>query len=342
MRASCPLFSLLYGFAIATAIACQGGNFLQASEPPPKIVERHYIHKYGLSMPRTEWLERGGHGQVVTCYSNGVKVTRQYQDGLLDGYCAISHPHIEEAAKREFYRAGKLIEESFYQPSGALKEQYRWPEEGIEELSSWYETGEPKSEELWIQGKLAMGRYFDEKGHEEASVEDGEGRRIRRDPYGQLQAKDSFSDGQLVAFTSYHPNGAPKEAISLLQGKRHGLRALYLPDGQPLLEEEWLEGAQHGMTKEYRNGEVAALIPYQKGTKEGVEERYVAGELVEKRSWKQGKRHGPTQKKAGEALLTEWYFQDRLVTKEQFDGMGYYTPHQRTSHPSPAAISKDS
>lgn len=298
----------------------------QQSAPSPKPIEQKFIHKYGMTMPPQEWRARGSDGEVITTFSDGVVLRRQYKNGQLHGVSQYTFAHSDIAAKKELYEDGRLVRESYFFRSGSPNWEKITHSNGNEELLSWFEGGMPKSEELWSSGKLLYGRYYNMANELESAVDEGKGSRMRRDHLGQIEAQDLFDEGQMVRSATYHPNGSPKEVISLHNGLQEGICSYYLADGEPQREEEWAAGRQHGLTHEYRDGELVAAVNYQKGAKQGIEERFQDGKVVEAISWRNGQRHGPSLRMVGPKKLEEWHFEDRPVSKEQFEAMSYYTP----------------
>ncbi|MFQ5729463.1 MAG: toxin-antitoxin system YwqK family antitoxin [Waddliaceae bacterium] len=148
----------------------------------------------------------------------------------------------------------------------------------------------------------------------------GEGNKVERDDFGRLLFIDKFENGEKVLRTTYYPNEAPKEIIPYVDGKVCGLKKTFLPAGEPVTIEEWSENYQDGITTVFQNGEKIAEVPYVKGVKNGIEERYRDGQFVaEEIPWKNGRKHGPCYCYIGEGSHVSWFYEGNEVTKAQYD-----------------------
>lgn len=287
----------------------------------PDVMEQSYQHKYGVEVSANDWQQRGGHGQVIITLKSGVKVSKTYVAGELDGDSTYTFPHRETIQKRETYAKGRLLTEQLYYPSGAPKERSVF-KDGTEEKVIWMENGLPQVAELYQEGLLVQGEYYNALNKVESLVRDKEGTRIRRDQYGQLASTDLIKDGKMVSRTFYHPNGNPKQIITFKNDEIDGELKLFHPEGEPDMIQEWKEGKHTGMTTMFENGEKLAEIPYVDGKKNGIEKHFKNGKvLVEEIAWEDDQRHGLSTIYIGSKSSPEWYFHGKPVSKMTFDRM---------------------
>lgn len=288
----------------------------------PEVVKETYLHRYGVEVNSKDWNQRGANGKVVSTLRNGVVVSRTYADGRLNGLTVYSFPHSEVIQKTEEYNEGVLAREVYHFSSGEPKTEitYRPTHEKI--VTSWFDNGKILSNETFSEERLVKGVYYSHDHKAEASVNDGNGERIRRDVYGNLLSRDQFENGYLTTVTTYHSNGTPKEVTPYAMNVVQGIKRSYLPDGEPNTVEEWYDGAQTGITTLYQNGEKIAEIPYVSGVKNGVERRYANGkQVVEEITWVSGAIHGPYNTVVGDKIQTDWYHRGKRVSKNTFETM---------------------
>src|SRR3990167_4114346 len=93
-----------------------GGCF--SSDSNHTVVSQKYIHKYGFDVSEKEWQDREMDGQIVSMLSNGVKITRSYENGLLHGSTIQTFPHSHVIEKLFVYDQGTLLKEMLYDPAG--------------------------------------------------------------------------------------------------------------------------------------------------------------------------------------------------------------------------------
>lgn len=289
-------------------------------QPSDDIVCQTYVHRYGVPLEADDWSARGQHGQVVSTLKTGVTVANSYESGVLHGETTYTFPHRDTIQKKEQYQNGILTQESWYYQNGMPQKQVDYHPEGQRSVVNWYESGAPQAREIYHGECLARGEYFNPSNQQESLIEDRNGMRICRDGYGILQSHDEIRDGAMIVRTTYHPNGAPQSITPYVNNVEQGKRQTYLPGGEPHTIEEWNNGFQHGNTVVFENGEKYADVPYQGGTRQGVERRYRNGEtLVEEVTWVNDKKQGPSYSYYGGAPKTTWYFGDREVNKATYD-----------------------
>lgn len=311
--------SLLYMTLLTTALGFSSCS-RHASYRPEGIVDQSYIHRYGMPVPPERWSASGGHGQVVTTLDNGVIVCQNYSEGNLDGETSYTFPHSEKIERIEAYAQGTLAKELTHYSSGAKREErvFISPEET--QITAWYESGSPCRRETMSKGALIQGQYYTTDAELESQVVNGEGLKTLRDSYGHLLSVEEVKDGQVVSSTTYYPQGSPQTVTPYLNGSIEGVRKTYLPGGEPSLREEFRQNQLHGTTIVFQNGEKKAEIPYVNGMKQGMEKQYKEGErLAAEVSWINGQKHGPSHLYLGESPRTDWFFQDKPVSKTTYD-----------------------
>lgn len=285
------------------------------------VVEETYVHKYGVEVPSYDWQERGQNGQVITTLGNGVLVTKNYSNGILDRDSTYSFPHSNAIEKVETYDQNKLIKTTLNYPSGATMQEVDYASDGSRGIVSWYENGASKSvEELNPSGMLIHGEYRDQSGKLDSQVDNSEGTRTVRDNYGQLVSRDTIQNGMMTLSSAYHPNGTPSEVIPYRNGAIEGQHRTYLPAGEPNTVGTWVDGKQNGITIVYKNGEKFAEVPYVNGMKNGVERRYRDGNiLIEEICWKNDQKHGPDKVYiGGNNVQTSWFYDGQPMSEDKY------------------------
>lgn len=318
MRKSFVLFLSLSGLTLFFASCQQTDRYSSA----PEIVEETYMHRYGVPVSQEDWSASGNHGQIVSTLDNGVVVTKSYNSGILDGDATYSYPHSSSVEKAENYMNGILQKETSYYISGALKQEtiYNTPQNRT--VTTWYESGSPKSKEQFQGNLLFQGVYYGQNSQVDSQVANYSGVRTRRDDYGQLVSVDTVDKGLMTLRTTYHQNGAPKDVIPYANGVVHGKVKTYFPAGEPRTVEDWQHGLQSGQTIVYLNGEKVGDSTYLEGKKQGVEHRYRDGKtVVQEISWANGQKHGPSTTYVGNVTKTEWYWEDKQISKGNYDLM---------------------
>jgi len=294
----------------------------QNSRCQEDVVCQTYVHRYGVPLEAEDWLARGKHGQVVSLRKDGVTVTQSYDAGVLDGECSYTFPHRDIIHKKECYVQGNLVEETVHYSSGMPQQSivYHHPNQIV---TTWYENGAPQSKEEFADGKVVTGEYYNLSNQIESRIEDGHGLRTCRNDQNVVEYVDTIHDGEMVQRTTYHPNGAPATAATYLNGQIEGERRTYLPAGEPATIETWTGDCQHGWTTEYIYGEKVAEVPYVKGQKHGVEQRFRDdGQfLVQEVTWVKGKQQGPCTSYVGNTKHVDWYFANRKVNKPTYDAL---------------------
>lgn len=306
---------LIAPFALLV-VGCQEQRYYE----PEDVVQENYVHKYGVDVPQEDWNSRGQSGKVVSTLKNGVVVEKTYDNGVLEGQCTYTFPHSSQIETYETYERGNCVRQLTNYSSGAPKQQTIFGVRGTKQVTTWFDGGNPQAVEEYKKDVVVNGQYFNRQNQLESQVDNGDGIRTMRDRYGQLNASDTMQGGVTVSRTVFHPNGLPSEILPFNDGVVEGVRRTFNPDGSPATVETWSDGVQHGQTVEFHNGEKSAEVTYYNGAKHGTEVRYRDGsERISESQYVNGQKHGQSNTYVGDNAKTEWYFQDRLVSKKEFD-----------------------
>ena len=280
-----------------------------------EVAQETYIHKYGVTIPKKDWIKRGSDGQVVLQFTNGSVATKNYDNGILQGETTYTFPLSETFEKIEVYSNNNLISETLNYLSGAPQKTTNILSPTDKEVSTWYESGSPKSVEILHGNRLFSGQYFNLKNEIESQVVEGTGISTERNGYGNIVSRNEIRAGFVKLETIFYNNGDPKIVTEYSKdGKINGTRQFFFIGGVPQRSEEWINGEQHGTTIVFHNGEKQKEIPYLHGVVEGVETRFrEGGEIAEEISWRNGLRHGPSHFYTGKEIKTDLYYNDNLV-----------------------------
>jgi antitoxin component YwqK of YwqJK toxin-antitoxin module len=283
------------------------------------IVNETYIHKYGLTVPKEEWTSRGQDGRIVSTQKNGVVIQKSFSKGVLDGETTYTYPLRDIIEKVETYSAGKLVKVVFNDENGVPREMTEFLSPTSSEITVWYEDGAPQSKERFEGDRLIDGKYYTHSNQVEASIDNGKGKRVVRNKFGQIESVAEFQEGRVTLLTLLYPNGAPKEIVPYVDGMIEGDRKFFLVEGEPERIEHWEKGRQHGLTRIFKNGEKFADVIYRAGNKSGIEKRYRNGQqVVEEISWVANKLHGPSRYYVNGNEMVDWYWEGDRVTEPQF------------------------
>lgn len=285
-----------------------------------EVVKETFIHKYGVQVPKEDWSRNGKDGQVAQLMSDGVTITKSYEKGILEGVTTHTFPNSSTIQYAETYRSGELASKVINYLSGVPHEEIVYDGSQISQITRWYEDGTPAALETFQNGLMVSGEFRNPQNIVESTVEEGFGLRIVRGNDGELIAKDSFHQGQLLERVAYFANGEPSAVIPYERGQVHGMRLTFLPGGIPSTVEQWVHGQQEGTTIVYLNGEKISEVPFVKGQKNGVELRFRDGStIVEEVTWKNDIQHGPRRILLDDTAKTEWYHEGELVTRTTFE-----------------------
>ena len=313
--------TLFLGLSLAAFLfnGCQETHHHHTSEK--EIVEKQYIHKYGVEVTRRDWEERGGDGKVIFVQKNGVKAARAYHSGQLEGESSYTFPFSETIQSREIYKNGVLIKKIDHYMSGMPKKEVQYRENKEPYLVvQWYESGTPYCKEELDGKKIVYGEYYGMSHQVESKVVMGEGTRTVRDGFGAFISLDTISEGVIATKTLHHPNSVPKERVSYSDGMIAGIKTTFYPGGEPNTVEEWSNGRQEGITQVFQNGEKISEVEYKRGNKHGIEKRFRNGkETVEEITWFKNKRQGPSYRHIQGQVETDWYHQGSKVSMSVYN-----------------------
>lgn len=304
------------------ALAMIFAGCMQRIDDPNQVMDKAYIHRYGVPVEADNWQAQGSSGQVITTLKSGVIVTTSYSGGVLHGETNYTYPYSDLIEKREHYDTNQLTKETNYYRNGTPSQECTYTGPDSKKIISWYDNGAPQSNEVLENGKLVKGEYFDTTYRPDSRVEGGIGFRTRRDSFGNMVAVDTIDEGAMVTSKTFHPNGAVKDETPYVNNQIHGLVKTYYPDGVPVSIETWNRGQKTGTVRHFENGEMVSEVPYVRGVKEGVEKRYRNGKVVVAEiSWANNQKHGPATSYIGETPSTEYFFQGAPVSRASFEKM---------------------
>jgi len=285
-----------------------------------QVISKRFIHKYGYAVSKEEWQSNKYPGQVITNLRSGVTVTATYENGSLHGPCTHTHPHSQTVQHFYQYNLGSLIKEITYDSMGMpIREQVQLsPQRSC--ITQWYADGNPMSVEDYTREELIEGEYFTMLNETESKVERGIGLRIRRNQLGALLSKDHFDAGYMVKREAFYPSGTPESVAHFRMNTMQGERSSYTEKGEPLAQEEYVDGALHGKATYYLNGYKQAETFYLKGAKNGLETHFIDGEAIEEEIlWYNDRQHGPAKFYVDGVAKIDWYYDGKKVSKRRYD-----------------------
>lgn len=291
-------------------------------DPCEQVVQQSFIHKYGVEVAADDWAGRGSSGQVISTQKNGVMITYNYVDGILNGETTYTYPHSKQIEKVEVYENGELVSYYTKYQTGNVKEEVELDRytPGNRNVTTRYETGGIRSKEIYQGDLLVEGDYYTPQNRVESSVNGGNGTRSNRNDYGVLVAQDEVVNGDVQTTTYFYLTGGPKEIVPYKNRLIEGVRKFYYSDGEPSRYEEWQQGLQTGVTTLFENGEKVAEVPYVRGYKNGTEKRYRDETyVVEEISWLDDQRHGPYTSYVGGTQSSVYYYKGKTIPKSQFE-----------------------
>lgn len=306
---------------LASATSCV------SREGEDNVLGRHYMHPYGVEVPRYHWEESGQNGQVIKKLSDGITVAQSYYCGMLEGETSYTFPNSHLIEKVQVYSQDQLIKETSYYLSGKARLELSYHPSEPTMRREWYENGQLRSLEKISGDLLVYGEYYDMGGHRLSNIQEGTGQRTVRDDYGMMVMADTFNEGKVDYRTTYYPNGSPKEITPYKNGVVEGLRKTYHAGGEPNTIETWIGGRQEGVTTIFSEGQKAQEVPYMAGLKNGQGKIFKDGAIViQEPTWKDDQLHGPCMTLIDGRKVTEWYYKGKKVTKGYFDSFTQLTP----------------
>jgi antitoxin component YwqK of YwqJK toxin-antitoxin module len=279
------------------------GKFLEWHENGKLKIEGYIIE--GLAdlseMAQKSWLfdatckvfDEEGSLMAEFCYDKGLleqDSNYYYPDGTLQRRIPYAKG-LAHGTMQVFDPAGKILEEV----------RYKNGTKDGKATASW-ENGNSRYQELYREGKLINGAYFDLDGSLIAEIDNGDGVRaeFREEKlYSLVQYQKGVADGQVQFFA---PEGYLICQYTLHGGKKNGEEWEYYPsdqaDPQPKLLVNWVEDQIQGMVKTW----------------------YTNGALESQREMSGNKKHGISfaYYKSGDLMLMEEYETDQLVKGSYF------------------------
>jgi antitoxin component YwqK of YwqJK toxin-antitoxin module len=308
-----------YSFVILILLSCALAGCRNTAHQNV-IVKETYIHKYGVPVTKEDWEQQGKEGQTICLRSDGVSITTSFKNGIVHGPTTYSFPNLSTIQTVETYSEGELIAKKENFPSGVPMKEEVYEENALVNTTYWYEDGTPQAHENYLDSFLMTGEYRTPLNDIESRVQDGYGIRIWRSNEGELLAKDTIDNGQMVEKITYYANGDPATITSYENGQSHGIRLTFLQGGLPNTVEQWIHGIQEGMTVVYLNGEKIAEVPFLHGRKNGIENRYRDGSsLVEEITWLEDLQHGERKLYFDGEVKSEWYHLGEMVSRTTFE-----------------------
>lgn len=212
---------------------------------------------------------------------NGHNIAQiSYSQGSLEGFSYYFHTsgnvwkivpyHNNEVnGTMEIYKdSGELLQKVSYSKGLKNGESYRY----------WNDS-QVASYELFNNGKLEKGEYFDKEGQSITEINSGDGYRaiFGKEAVCELQTyKDGYLDGQVQV---YNPQGKLKRIYHIKNNIKNGEETEYYVDENAISEEEpkpklsfnWYEGKVHGIARTwYPNGNLESQREMANNEKNGI------------------------------------------------------------------------
>jgi antitoxin component YwqK of YwqJK toxin-antitoxin module len=289
------------------------------SQKNDEVVSQRYIHKYGYAMSQNEWESRDYPGQVITHLRNGIVVTATYENGILNGPMTQTFPHSQTVEHYTLYNQGSKVKEILYDALGLPISEKIQLSPSRYSVTRWYDSGTPMMIEDFVGNELLEGQYFTATNDIESRIEKGSGMRIVRRRDGSLLAKEDYEGGFTVKKETFHPNGVPESIATYSNGKLNGERKTFAASGEPLSVEEMIDDQLHGKATYYEKGNKCIESSYLYGQKNGIERRYVDGEILsEEISFENNQKHGPATYFIGDRPHHEYYYAGEKISKRKY------------------------
>jgi antitoxin component YwqK of YwqJK toxin-antitoxin module len=285
-----------------------------------QVVSERFVHKYGYAVSREEWEAGKYPGQVITTLRNGVTITATYENGMLHGASTHTYPHSQTIEAYYVYNQGKVVKEILYDVKGMPFSETSQLSPTRHSHTLWYNDGSPLSIEEFSGVELLEGQYFTAANEMETRVEKGNGLRIRRNREGKMLSKDDFEAGYLAKRETFYANGSPESLTFYSMGKLHGEQKNFAENAEPLSTVEWINGQLHGKCTYFKNGAKYLEVSYLNDQKNGFETHFQPdGKVSQETLWENNKKHGPTVYYFEEGNKTQWYYDGKQVSREEFD-----------------------
>lgn len=306
--------SIIFILGAITLVSC-------SKQQHSDVVAKTFYHKYGFEVAESEWQMRHKNGKVVTELESGITLTETFENGVLNGETTKTFPHSTTIQKKLVYDDGAILKEILYDKEGNPIWQKDFEFEGQIIKTSWNTAGTPLSVEEFKDDKLMEAKYFTSEHEEEASVNNGFGKKIKRNRSGLLLYQEVIEDGIMTKRITYHPNGKIHSESSYKDLQLHGPQKTYSPKDELLSLTHWNEGILDGEKIFFHKGKKSQVISYLNGKKHGLEIHYNKGEPKAEIQWKHGVRHGSAKFFKDNHTSIKWYFEDQEVTRNQYENL---------------------
>ena len=292
----------------------------QKDKDDSNVVSQQFIHKYGFDMNEKEWQSREKEGKSITVLDNGVTVTNTYNNGALHGPTTYTFPHSSIIEKIYIYDNSVRIKEIAHDKQGVPYKEEAYELNNTKTITLWDRFGVPISVEKYVNGILREGDYFKPDNQLEASVQNGNGIRVKRDRNGELLRKEIIESGDVKNRTTFHPNGKIQSQISFKNYNLNGAQVTYSQKGEIVMKAYWNEGQLHGTKTTYRNGKKVSDVPYVYGKKSGVERTWDReGDLTEEIHWEKDKKHGSHRVYSENDTEIKWFYKGKAVSIKRYE-----------------------
>lgn len=304
---------LLISLATLFLVAC-------SKDDQSTVVAQQYIHKYGFPITEKEWNSRTQDGKVVSVLEDGVTVSQNYSNGVLNGETTYSYPNSTINKESHLYTNNVLVKKTLFSQEGIPYQEFSYELDSKVVITKWNSEGAPLSIETYERELLTSGTYFNKNNEIESKVDNGFGTRTIRSNEGQLLLKDQIENGKLLTRTTYHSNGAIQSQLSYKDYKLDGDSITLSPTGNPVVKNSWKENKLNGLQVIYKNGFKSEEISYLNGKKEGLERHFDdSGKLVAEIPWKAGKKHGCVTEFLGENNnKIDWFFKGKSISSVRY------------------------
>jgi len=284
------------------------------------VLSQKYIHKYGFTVDETEWNQRDGDGTIESFLASGVRVTKNFENGMLHGASTYTYPYSTTLEKTYLYDQGELLKEIRHDRRGVPMHGFTYEFDSRRVITHWDVNGAPMRIEEYEGELLWHATYFTPSNEIEAKVENGDGKRIKRSREGDLLLSDVISNGLLSTRTTYHKNGEVHMVSHFNDYELDGTQTIMAENGTLYMKNHWDQGVLNGTKTSYRDGEKLLETPYADGIIEGTQKRYdEEGKLLSEIAYKDNMMHGETVHHTGKSKYSEWFYLGHPINHTRFE-----------------------
>ncbi len=227
-----------------------------------------------------------------------------YSQGALEGVSVHYHP--SGAIEKELPYRRHVLEgtSTEYYPNGSIRSKISYKQGNKEGPSfGYFQNNQMAWEEEYKDNLILKGTYYNNKGEQLSSIEEGSGFRalFEGDTLSlMVQIQQGFAEGGVKQFTS---KGELQATYYIKNGKKAGTETIYYLSSeraqdnktqlQPKLSMNWEDNAVHGSVKTWYNN----------------------GQMQSQRDFCRNKKMGPSLSwyRDGSLMLVEEYEEDKLV-----------------------------